>query len=80
MPRQVLNWDLRPVTIYDFVRSFCDLLSTRTGSSTTMRQGRGDVKELRIGAEEIADLSACGEFFYSVIWSPRNEPWVKIIF
>ncbi|CAN0453174.1 unnamed protein product, partial [Hapterophycus canaliculatus] len=23
---EVLNWDLRPVTVYDFVRAFCNLL------------------------------------------------------
>ncbi|CAB1119525.1 unnamed protein product [Ectocarpus sp. CCAP 1310/34] len=29
----VLNWDLRPVTVYDFVRAFCALLVQGEGSS-----------------------------------------------
>ena len=29
---QVLNWDLRPVTVYDFVRAFCALLIPGAGS------------------------------------------------
>lgn len=64
---QVLNWDLRPVTIYDFVRAFCSLLPAAraakcSSSSSSRDQDREDMGQLVVGAEEIADLSACGAF------------------
>lgn len=66
LPRseQVLNWDLRPVTIYDFVRAFCDLIPPASGTPTSLgtRRDESEVDELRVGAEEIADLSTCGKY------------------
>lgn len=65
---QVLNWDLRPVTIYDFVRAFCAILPAvraaawSPSSSSSREEDREDMEQLVDGAEEIADLSSCGAF------------------
>lgn len=40
----MLNWDLRPVTVYDFVRAFCNLLlpgGESSGASGSSSAGTG---------------------------------------
>lgn len=68
---QALNWELRPVTVYDCIRGFCSLLveTSRAGGSTSSSLALKEEKEkqvdqLRLLAEEIADLSLDGEFLF----------------
>lgn len=67
LPQQVLKWDLRPATVYDFVRAFCALLPSApsTGAPVTLsskEDKEDELEQLRVGAEEIADLSASGAY------------------